>query len=140
MATISITTLIDVLGALTHDTLSGSLYMMDNNKANGSTDLGTEFLKTSARKGDRLVWTVGALEAESRARIVAIEIDEEYCAPREKTYEGTDVTYWVGTVKKRIDKTLPYALKLKVATRDAEMTTPTPASAALSPCLIGPGE
>ncbi len=130
--TITIATVIDVVGALASDTLSEHIYLMDTNKANGSTGLGTENLKTMVKKGDRLVWTLLTLECEAYAIIEDIIIDKDYCKPKKKTYEGTDITYWVGTVKKDV-KVAPYKIKFKVGSRVQEMTI------ASTPCLVGKG-
>ncbi|NJL41799.1 MAG: hypothetical protein HC899_37845 [Leptolyngbyaceae cyanobacterium SM1_4_3] len=102
--------------------MSGQVYFMDTNKANGSTNQGTENLKTVVEAGDRLVWTVISLECEAYAAIDEIVIDEDYCKPEKKTYEGTDVSYWIGTVKKDV-KIIPYNIKFKAGTRAEPITT-----------------
>jgi hypothetical protein len=123
--TITIASVIDVVGALASDSLSGEVYFMDTNKANGSTGQGTENLKTVVEKGDRLVWTVIFLECEAYAAIDEIIIDKNYCEPEKKTYEGTDVSYWSGTVKKDV-KFVPYTIKFKVGTRAESIPTASP--------------
>ncbi|MCK4763579.1 MAG: hypothetical protein KAW12_15370 [Candidatus Aminicenantes bacterium] len=130
MKTISIITVVDIVGVFASGTLSKNIYMIDNNKANGSTDEGTGVLKTMVEEGDILVWIVQALEPEAYASITGIEIEKEYCEPKQKPYEGTDITFWVGRVKKNL-KAVPYNLKIKVGNRDKELLTPNP------PYLIG---
>jgi hypothetical protein len=134
MQTIAIVSVVDVAGALAADTLTGSIYLMDNNKANGSTDEGSEFLKTKVRKGDQLVWVSVPLECEAYVSITAVEIDEkyrEYCDPAKGVYPDTNVVYWLGEIKKDLDVTIPYNLKFRVGSHRDDMTTTTP------PSLIG---
>lgn len=120
--TITIASVVDVVGVLATDSLSGQAYFMDTNKANGSTGQGTENLKTVVTKGDRLVWTVTPLEVEAYVAIDDIVIDKDYCEPKQSTYEGTDITYWTGTVKKDMTLT-PYSIKFKVGTRAEPIAT-----------------
>lgn len=124
MKTISIVSIVDVVGTLSEESLAGNLYMMDDNKANGSTDQGTEFLKTKVKEGDTLVWVVQALECEAYVSISGIIIDEKYCEPEQKTYEGTDITYWIGRVKTGVkNSTVPYKLKFKLGSRAEEKSS-----------------
>lgn len=132
MATITIVTVIDVVGALATESIKGNIYLMDTNKQNGSWGQGTENLRTVAEKGDKLVWTVQSLECEAYASIEDILIDPEYCEPKKETYEGTDVTYWVGTIKKDI-KAIPYQTRFRLGTREEPMANPS------SPFLVGKG-
>jgi len=135
MRTITITAVVDVAGALANDSASGHIYLMDDNKLNGSTGEGTEMLETKVRLGDRLVWTVHPLEVESGVRIARIEINRAYCEPEEREYADTGVTYWVGVIKQDLDKVVLYALTLACGGRELEM--PTPASPAAGPRLVG---
>jgi hypothetical protein len=136
MQTIAIVSVVDVAGALASDTLTGSIYLMDNNKANGSTDEGSEVLKTKVRKGDQLVWVCVPLECEAYISITAVEIDRkyrEYCDPTKGVYPETNVVYWLGEIKKDLDVTIPYNLKFKLGSHRDEMATTT------SPSLVGNG-
>jgi hypothetical protein len=136
MQTIAIVSVVDVAGALASETLTGSIYLMDNNKANGSTDEGSEVLKTKVRKGDQLVWVSVPLECEAYVTITAVEIDQkyrEYCDPTKGVYPETNVVYWLGEIKKDLDVTIPYNLKFKLGSHRDEMATTT------SPSLIGNG-
>jgi hypothetical protein len=132
---ISITAVVDVVGALATRGLSGNLYLLDTNKTGGSTGIGTEELKTKVKKGDQLLWTVLPLECEAYASIDDIMIDSAVCEVEQRTYPGTDISYWAGTVKKDIDA-IPYQISFKLGTRIEPITT---ASSALSPFLIGEG-
>jgi len=76
--TITIASVIDVVGALATDSLSGQVYFTDTEKASGSTGHGTENLKTMVSVGDVLVWTVTFLECEAYAAIDEIIIDKKY--------------------------------------------------------------
>ncbi|BAW79669.1 hypothetical conserved protein [Candidatus Nitrosoglobus terrae] len=124
MKTITISSVIDVVGSLANDDISGSVYFMDNNKAGGSIGQGTENLRTVVEQGDRLVWTVICLECEAYSAIDSVDINKEFCEPEKKIYPGTDISYWVGTVKKPIvDVEVPYSIKFKAGTRHEPITT-----------------
>ncbi|NET03370.1 MAG: hypothetical protein F6K16_01255 [Symploca sp. SIO2B6] len=126
MATITIATVIDAVGALTADTLSGSTYLMDTNKMYGSIGVGTENLQTLVNKDDELIWTVWALEVEVYVAIKDIIIDSKYCQPEEMKYDGTDISYWVGEVKRNIREPVSYQIKFQVGNRKETMTLSTP--------------
>lgn len=128
---ISITSVVDCVGSLANRSLHGNVYLFDTNKAGGSTGIGTEELKTRVRKGDELLWTVFALECGAYVSIDDVVIDKEVCAPERKVYPGTDVSYWIGAVKKDDIGVLPYQIKYKIGTRAEPMTAP------LSPRLVG---
>jgi len=130
---ISVTAVVDCVGALATLSLHGNMYLYDTNKAGGSTGNGTEELRTKVRAGDQLLWTVFALECEAYVSIADIVIDKEVCEPERKVYPGTDVAYWVGTVKKGSSAVTPYQIKFRLGTRTDPMTTP------VSPALIGEG-
>lgn len=124
--TITIAAVIDVVGALAMESLAGQVYFMDTNKHGGSIEQGTDGLKTAVKEGDTLVWTVTFLECEAFAAIDTINIDDRYCKPEPKVYEGTDVTYWECKVEQNIKHLkgyLPYSIKFKLGTRDEPMET-----------------
>lgn len=120
--TTTIASVVDVVAALADDSTKGAVYFMDTNKANGSTEQGTENLKTVVSQGDRLVWTVIFLECEAYAEIEDIIIDKSFCEPKKEIYEGTDVSYWVGIVKKDVTY-VPYSIKFKFGTRAEPIAT-----------------
>jgi hypothetical protein len=128
---ISITAVVDCVGALASGSMSGHLYLYDTNKAAGSTGLGTEELRTWVRRGDQLHWNALALECEAFVGIDGVEIDKEVCEPEERVYPGTDVTYWIGTVKKDAVEAVPYRLSFRLGTRTEPLTAPR------SPALVG---
>jgi hypothetical protein len=120
---ISISAVVDVVGALATRSMSGNLYLLDTNRAGGSTGIGTEELRTKVQEGDQLLWTVLPLECEAYVSIDDIVIDREVCEPERKTYPGTDISYWTGTVKKGRAGDTPYQITFKVGTRTDPMTT-----------------
>ncbi|MFC8449537.1 hypothetical protein [Kitasatospora sp. NPDC057223] len=128
---ISITAVVDCVGALASRSMQGNLYLYDTNLAGGSTGLGSEELQTRVRRGDQLLWNVLALECEAFVGIDGIEIDPEFCTPERKVYPGTDVAYWTGTVKKDSAEPVPYRISFVLGTRTEPVTT------TLSPALIG---
>ncbi|QEU91003.1 hypothetical protein [Streptomyces kanamyceticus] len=128
---ISITAVVDCVGALAAGDLRGHLYMYDTNKAGGSTGFGSEELQTKAVRGDQILWNCLALECEAYVAIEDIVIDREVCEPERKVYPGTDVAYWIGTVKKADAGPITYQLKFKLGTRDQ------PISTTLSSSLVG---
>jgi hypothetical protein len=124
MKMISIISVVDVVGALANNTLSGNIYLVDNNKTGGSTGEGTEALSTSVKENDEVVWIVQSLECEANANIEGILIDSACCEPQKKFYEGTDVSYWVGKIKKGAKQgEYPYSLQFKVGSRIEDMAT-----------------
>ncbi|MFH8489500.1 hypothetical protein [Streptomyces longisporoflavus] len=127
---VSITAVVDCVGALAAGNMQGHLYMYDTNKSAGSTGFGTEELQTRARKGDQLLWNALALECEAYVAIDGIEIDSSVCVPERKVYPGTDVAYWIGTVKKDVAN-VTYRMKFKLGTRDEPIAT------TLSSSLVG---
>ncbi|OON80069.1 hypothetical protein [Streptomyces tsukubensis] len=120
---ISISAVVDCVGALASRSMEGNLYLYDTNKAGGSTGFGTEELKTRVREGDQLVWSVLALECEAYVAIDGIVIDSAICEPERKVYPGTDVVYWTGTVKQSTEEPVPYQLQFNVGTRGTPITT-----------------
>jgi hypothetical protein len=130
MNTITVTAVIDIAAALSNESLSGNVYFIDNNKVNGSSGEGTETLRTMVKKGDRLVWSVHALECEAFSGIEEIIIDKNTCEPEKKIHEHSDFTYWVGTVKQDV-KVLAYNVRFRLGSRAEAMTT------VASPCLVG---
>ena len=124
MKVISIISVIDVVGALATDSLDGNFYLMDSNKAYGSTFQGTQNLKTLVKLGDKLVWNVQPLECEAFASIADIIIDKDICEPKKKLYGGTDVNYWVGIVKKDVEH-VPYKIAFKVGIKKEPMVSDT---------------
>ncbi|WP_320779179.1 hypothetical protein [Streptomyces sp. CRN 30] len=128
---ISITAVVDAVGALATGTVHGNLYFYDTNKGGGSTGFGTEQLRTRVRGGDQLLWGVLALECEAYVAIDGVLIDPELCEPERRTYPGTDVTYWIGTVKKDAVGDTFYQVRFKLGSRDEPFTT------TLAPSLVG---
>ncbi|MFI2608755.1 hypothetical protein [Kitasatospora sp. NPDC018619] len=127
---ISITAVVDCVGMLASQSTHGHLYLYDTNKAGGSTDFGTEELRTRVKAGDQLLWNVLALECEAFVAIDGIEIDHEVCEPVRRVYPGTDVAYWTGTVKKDAPA-VPYRIRFRLGTQVEPITT------TVSPVLVG---
>ena len=120
---VSINTVVDVVGALVDDSLRNNIYLVDNNKANGSTGLGTDALQSAVNVGDTILWTVESLEPEAYAMITGIEIDS-LVDVTEGVFPGSDVIYWKGIVEQQFD-TLPYKLEVTVGTRTTALVTET---------------
>jgi hypothetical protein len=120
--TITIASVIDVVGSLATDSLEGQVYCIDTNKANGSSGQGTDHLRTVVRKGDRLVWTVIFLECEAYAAIDDIIIDSDCCKPEQLFYDGTDVSYWTAVIDKDV-ASVPYSIKFRIGTRAEPLST-----------------
>lgn len=128
---VKIVALVDVLGALASNTLHQNMYLVDNNKKNGSLEEATETLKTAVEEGDTIIWNVLTMEPEAYVSIASIEIDENFCKAEEKRFEESDITYWTGKVKGNPkNKYIYYKIKLKLGTHDKELITEE------SPCLL----
>jgi len=121
--TIVIIATLDVIGILANDSLKGNIYIFDNNKLMGSSEEGTENLKTKIifNKNEEvsLVWNVMSLECESFASISQITADKEYILIEKKQYPSSDVNYWIGTIKKPFNN-LKYKLSFLVGNTDME--------------------
>ena len=129
---ITITAVVDVVGALAAGNLSGSFYLLDTNRGNGSTGIGTEDLKTVVTEGDRLLWSVLPLECEAYVSIAGIAVGADVCEPEKKFYPGSDISYWVATVKEDVELA-PYNIEFQVGSAAEPMTT------ASTSALVGPG-
>ena len=134
MNTIAIVSVVDVVGALAANDLTGSFYLFDDNKSRGSLDEGTESLKTKVAKGDQVVWTSLPLECEAYVSISSVEIDKrykDYCDVRKDVYPGTNVVYWLGEIRKELDGPIPYTLKFKLGSHKSDLAISS------APALIG---
>lgn len=120
--TITVFVIVDVVGALADDELDKNIYLLDNNKSNGSKNEGTGTLKTKVSKGDTIIWSIYSIEPEAYAAISDIVIDEKFCTAEQKNYEGTDVNYWLGKVKEDIE-ILSYKIKLDLGNRKGSFIT-----------------
>ncbi|HEY6795050.1 MAG TPA: hypothetical protein VI248_10260 [Kineosporiaceae bacterium] len=129
--TTSIAAVVDCVGSLATGSLAGNLYLYDTNKSGGSTGHGSEDLHTRVKVGDQLLWTAFGLECETFLRIAEISMDETVCVPERHLYPGTDVSYWIATVKKNPIGELPYRLAFTVGARREPMFAPR------SPVLFG---
>lgn len=129
--TINIVALVDVVGALASDTLDQNIYLIDNNKENGSSGEGTEILKTVVEDGDTIIWNIAPIEPEAYASIADIQIDNNFCETEEKRFEESDITYWSGKVRgDSKEKYVYYKLKIKLGIHEKELVTEN------SPCLV----
>jgi hypothetical protein len=127
MSTVSVTAVVDCVAALATRSLDGNLYLYDTNKAGGSTGFGTQEPQTRVREGDEVLWTVHPLECEAYVAIDGILIDPDVCTPEEKVYEGTDISYWTGTVKQDARGSFPYQIRLRIGTRTEPIVGTRPA-------------
>ena len=126
---ISITAVVDCVGALAAGSLSGHLYLYDTNKSAGSSGHGTERLLTRAPRGSRLIWNALALECEAYVAIDSIAIDAEVCEPERRLYPGSDIAYWIGTVKSDLAGPVDYGIAFRLG------TGPVPLGTAVNPAL-----
>jgi hypothetical protein len=132
MKTITIVSVVDVIGALADASLDYNIYLFDNNKTGGSQDLGTASLKTKVSAGDRLLWTIMPMEPESYSAIKEITIDKTVCEPVLRTYEGSDVTFWEAIVKKDIAE-VTYSIAFAFGNKEEIISSGTHSK----PSLIG---
>ncbi len=121
---VTISAVVDCPGILAGRSTAGNLYLYDTNKAEGSTGLGTEDLRTRVRKGDQIIWNVIVLECETYVSIDGIDIDARFAVPEKKVYPSTDISYWTATVLEDIpEATVPYQIKFLVGTVAEPITT-----------------
>ncbi|CAM1364047.1 hypothetical protein [Tenacibaculum xiamenense] len=115
MSIISIKAIVDVVAVLSNNTLDKNLYLMDNNKLNGSNNEGTASLETAIQKGDELVWSTFGLEVESYVEINTIKVNKTYITePVKSYYDGTNIPYWTATVLKAPTKKMGYTIDFNV--------------------------
>lgn len=127
---ITITAVIDAVGALADGNMRDHLYLYDTNMTPDSIGVGTGQLVTRAEQGDQLLWNAHPLECEAFVAIDDILIDRTICEPVEQVYPGTDITYWTATVNKTSAEPVPYQIKFKLGSRTEPITT------ILSPALV----
>ncbi len=113
---------LDVMEALVNDTVDDSLYMFDNNKAGGSTGIGSNELKTVVCPGDTIVWMASGLEVETLVdvHIVSGPAAETLGVHQAESY-GTK--YWTCTVGEGISGTYCYSLDIQVESRLMRLST-----------------
>lgn len=118
---------VDVVSALASESLDDAVWLVGSEPRGGSTGNGTRHLQTTVAVGDELLWTVMSLECEAFASIEAIRIDPAYCTVTSGVYEGTDIRYWLGTVRKNPGKAVvPYGIEFRLGSRRDVMTLSTP--------------
>jgi hypothetical protein len=120
---VSITAVVDVVGALAARTMHGHLYLYDTNKTMGSVGFGTECLRTRVHKDDQILWNVVVLECETYASIDGIQIDDRICEPERKVCPGTDIACWIATIKQDLTEPAPYWLRFRLGTLAGPITT-----------------
>lgn len=128
---ISITAVVDCASALATGSLSRNLYLYDTNKSAGSSGHGTEELRTRVSRGDQLIWNAMALECEAYVAIDSIGIDPGVCEPERRLFPGSDIAYWIGTVKSELHVPVDYRIAFRLGTRSTAFGT------IVSPALIG---
>jgi len=119
--TITIISTIDVVSALSDGSLDNNIYLLDNNKAKGSTGEGTGALRSMVQPGDVLVWTVMPIEPEIYVSITDVQIDPAYCEARQGVYGSTGVHYWTGRIKQAVTE-LPYQLSYKIGSSEEDFS------------------
>jgi hypothetical protein len=122
-----IVVVVDVVAALATETVDGAVWLVDSSRIGGSTAQGTAQLQTAVRKNDELIWTAMSLECEAFAAIDAIDIDPTYCEVERGVYPGTDISYWLGRIKKDPgDSLVPYNLHFRLGSRAGNMPLSPP--------------
>lgn len=120
--------LLDVVGALSADTLANNLFLFDNNRWAGSTGHGSASLTTAAQQGDVVVWTTMALECEAFARLQLVEIDtrySEYVALDAAAFSETPEVYWFARILKPLPaEGIPYRLSYRLGSALAPYRAP----------------
>ncbi len=122
MNLVTIRMIIDVAGALEAGAPEGSLFMFDNRRLAGSRFQSTNRLHTAVSPGDRIVWLLSPIECEVYVALERIDMPGDFCEISQQTYEGTNIVYWAGTVKKPVGE-LPYDITFRVGTPENKMTT-----------------
>lgn len=100
MSKVTIKLVVDAVGALESGSMAGNLYAFDTNRRAGSKGSGTDALKTAVSRETQITWMIAPLECEAYVALEDIVIDRTICEPVRKTFPGTSVSYWTGTVRK----------------------------------------
>jgi hypothetical protein len=118
MKTITVNCLVDVVAALSDDTLTGNLFLTDDNRPPGEPRRASDMLTTAVKAGDVLVWVCQVLDIETQVSIEGIwGMPADVCAPALAHLPNTDAWYWWGAVQRDFTDVVPYWLYFKVEGR-----------------------
>lgn len=105
---INIVTVVDVLGALSDNSLEGNMYMMDNSRSKLTTGKGTGVLSSAVRHTQVINWHVWPVDVQTDTEITNIkwfkngrlitDSEDEPCAKSMK-YGAQSGSYWAAVVK-----------------------------------------
>ncbi|NRB39909.1 MAG: hypothetical protein HRU20_15815 [Pseudomonadales bacterium] len=118
---INIVISVDVLRALSEETLKGSLHMMDNNPfgiGKESIGQGTDYLTTSCVPGQVLHWQIFAVDVQTPVSIKKITFLHDGREPEPHAVDSSnsrpDLKVWTGTVPQGMILNQLYHYKLEV--------------------------
>lgn len=115
MRTTTILCLVDVVGALASGSLQDHVYLMDDNTPPDAPRHATGTLATRVRAGDLLIWLDLQVDVETDTCLLAVwGMPPDICVPSPVVLEGTDVTYWQGTVLRDFTGSIPYWIDVSV--------------------------
>jgi hypothetical protein len=116
MNRIDILIAVDTAGALAAGTLQGYVYLVDTNGYLGSWQEGQSSLDTVCRDGQRLRWSVAAIDPASAVSIALFSgplVDSRVCVPAQDPLAGGA---WTGMVEARgTYASLGYTVALSLA-------------------------
>ena len=98
---INIITVVDVVGALSDNTLYKNIYMMDNSRGLTTQHQGTEKLRSAVRHGQVINWHSWPIDVQTDVKIQNIVWYDRFepCVKlKEYSAPGID-SYWAGIVK-----------------------------------------
>jgi hypothetical protein len=124
---INIVIAVDVIQALSEQTLEDNLYMMDNNPfKNGqqSTGQGTDYLTTSCVPGQVIQWVIHAIDLQTPVSIKSIGflLGDECIAEQHQSHDiagdnvssRPDLKVWTGIVPHTMVVGQPYLYRLEL--------------------------
>lgn len=132
MKAITINVVTNAMDILAAGSLNGNIYLFDNNRLGGSEREGTDAL-CCVLSGNipensngnpveyRIFWTVTNLCPCVYIEISDLQMSGDAFAVEKKYYEGTNISYWTGTVCKPFD-TATCVLTIKVGTYAKQFT------------------
>ena len=137
---INVNIAVDVIRALSEESLKDNLYMMDNNPFSDglqSSGQGTDYLTTSCTPGQVIKWVVHAIDLQTPVSIRNIEfiVEGDHEQPGghgvEEHSNRPDLKIWTGIVPSTMVVGQPYRYRVELQMGDGQNSVMSVDSAAL---------
>ncbi len=136
---INVNVAVDVIRALSDETLEDNLYMMDNNPFGPgfeSTGQGTDYLTTSCVPGQVIQWVIHAIDLQTPVSIKSIRFigdgeEQGHSSAAQESSSRPDLKVWTGIVPDYMVPGQPYRYQLELQMGDGQNSIMTTDTAAL---------